>query len=236
MGPADRPQTLRPARGPGQASQTTDSATSAQGDVKPRISCGGLERDVELRAVADAVELDPVGVRQPVVPVAGGGARPRQQPVRRAPHDPHGAGRSARRRGSSPSRIAWSIIARRGLAARRAAHLVGEQLGRDVLEVRRSMYSRRPPPALRRGHDRLGVRRRRLQQLAASSLKTRASPCRTRRRAPSRRPARARRPSRPAARGELQRDVAAERVADDVRRLEARLVHRRSTPSASASP
>src|SRR3712207_8651146 len=54
----------------------------------------GLERHVELRAVADAVELDPVRVRQPVVEEAGGGRWPRQELVVRSPHDADRARRS----------------------------------------------------------------------------------------------------------------------------------------------
>ena len=53
---------------------------------------GRLERDVELRAVADAVELDPVGVRQPVVAEARGRRRPGEDPVVGPPDDPHRAG------------------------------------------------------------------------------------------------------------------------------------------------
>src|SRR3954451_21263342 len=52
---------------------------------------GGLERDLELRAVPHAVEDDPVGVRQ-LAPVARRRVRPGQQLVLGAPDDPHGAG------------------------------------------------------------------------------------------------------------------------------------------------
>src|SRR5687768_8087114 len=49
-----------------------------------------LERDVHLWAVADAVQLDPVGEREQRA-VARRRPRPRQELVRSAPHDPGGA-------------------------------------------------------------------------------------------------------------------------------------------------
>ncbi len=52
---------------------------------------GGRQRHVELRPVADPVELDPVRLREHRA-VALGGARPRQQAVRGAPDDPQRAG------------------------------------------------------------------------------------------------------------------------------------------------
>ncbi len=51
--------------------------------VKPKHQLSGLERDVELRRVPDAVELDPLGVER--APVALRGGRPRQQAVLGAP-------------------------------------------------------------------------------------------------------------------------------------------------------
>jgi hypothetical protein len=56
-------------------------------DAKPR-KLRGLDRDVELRAVGDVVEHDPVSVREPLVGVARGGRRPGQQHVLGPPHDP----------------------------------------------------------------------------------------------------------------------------------------------------
>ena len=65
-----------------------------------------LERDVELRAVADAVELDPVGV---AAATRRGSARPpdgqRQHAVGRAPDDPH---RAVDPRGVEPPALASS--------------------------------------------------------------------------------------------------------------------------------
>ena len=59
-----------------------------QPPVKPRISCAASSGTSSWRAVADALELDPIGVREPVLAKAHGGRRPRQEPVLRAPHDP----------------------------------------------------------------------------------------------------------------------------------------------------
>ena len=60
--------------------------------VKPRMSCAASSGTSSCGAVADAVELDPVGVREPLVAKARGGRRPRQEPVAGAPHDAHRAG------------------------------------------------------------------------------------------------------------------------------------------------
>ena len=106
-------------------------ARRRQGAVKPRISSDASQRHVELRAVADAVELDPVGVREHRA-LALGGARPREDAVGGAPHDPHRA-RHALGVQRPAARRAWSFIARMPVQPRDAAHLVGEQLGRDVL-------------------------------------------------------------------------------------------------------
>ena len=108
-------------------------AASAGGEAQDQLR--GLERDVELRAVADAVELDPVGVRQPVVAVARGRRRPRRAAGPRSPRRPAPGSRSARRRARQPSRRANSTIGATALAGRDADHQVGDQLGRDVLEV-----------------------------------------------------------------------------------------------------
>src|SRR4051794_451706 len=50
--------------------------TAASSRRPAQDEVGGLERHVEFWTVADAVELDPVGLRQPLVPEAGGGRRP----------------------------------------------------------------------------------------------------------------------------------------------------------------
>ena len=120
----------------------------------------GLERHVELRAVADAVELDPVGVRQPLVAVARGRRRPRQQLGPRCPTRPAPGSRSARRRGASP-RGARSVDQRR--APRRSAatpRIWWASSSAGMCSKRVAMSPRRAAPALRRGDDRLGVRRR----------------------------------------------------------------------------
>ena len=44
--------------------------------------------------MANALQLDPVGVRQPLLAKAKGGGRPREEPVVGAPQDPNGAGDS----------------------------------------------------------------------------------------------------------------------------------------------
>src|SRR5919197_126869 len=219
--PHARGAPARGARRPARALRPV-SATSARGEAEDQVC--GLERDVELWAVADAVELDPVGVGQPVVAEAGGGRRPGQQPVFRAPHDPHGAGDPL---GLDAPALDPRVLdqGERRIASRRASHLVGEQLGRDVLEVRGDV-PRRAPPAVSGDKERLGVRRRGLQQLVHRRLEAQ----RVLVGVVARRPAAGRRERhdlvRPAARGELERDVASERVADDVRGLEVGVVHR----------
>ena len=104
--------------------------------------------------------------------------------------------------------------------ARDADHLVRDQIGRDVLEVRRDQLGR-APAALRRRRDRVSVRRGRPRlleypQLQAQELawpRVAVGP-------PARRCERDDRPG-PASRRQPQRDVAAERVADDVRIMDA---------------
>ena len=134
---------------------------SAGGEAEHELC--GLERHVELRAVPDAVELDPVGLRQPVRAVARGARGQRQDPVGAAPHDPHGArdllGLDAP---AVAQRERDQVID--GVTAGRAADLVGEQLGRDVLEVGGDVL-RRATPAPGRGEDRFGVGRGEPQRL-----------------------------------------------------------------------
>ena len=60
----------------------------------------GLERDVELRAVADVVEHDPVGVRQPVLAVARPPRTATAAACPRSPTRPAPGSRSSRRRAS----------------------------------------------------------------------------------------------------------------------------------------
>src|SRR5215216_1438537 len=101
----------------------------------------GLERDVELGAVADALELDPLRPRQPLVAVASRGGGPCEQLVGGAPDDPNGT--------ADPLRVERPALAQRPvdqgnhrLAACGAPDLVCEQLGRDVLEARRDVLRR----------------------------------------------------------------------------------------------
>ena len=125
---------------------------SAGGEADDQLR--GLERHVELRAVADAVELDPVGVWQPVVAVAGGRRRPREQPVLGAPDDPDRA--VDPRRVEPASRCAGRT---RSAAARPAAAAPpsGGRPGRRMCSKRVAMYSvaRRRPSAC---DDRVDVR------------------------------------------------------------------------------
>src|SRR3954447_18298394 len=65
-------------------------AVSARGE--PEDELGRLERHVELGAVADVVEHDPVGVGEPLGAVARGGGGPGEELVGGAPDDPYGAG------------------------------------------------------------------------------------------------------------------------------------------------
>ena len=97
------PDTEPPPRGGGRR-----LARHAQDELR------GLQRDVELRAVTDAVQLDPVGVREPVAAEPRRGRRPRAAAGRPSP-TPRGPGsRCGRRRASSRSRP-------RGRAGRRPA-------------------------------------------------------------------------------------------------------------------
>ena len=73
-------------------------------ELKPRISSRRLERDVELRAVADAVELDPVGVREPLGRGSGRRRTARAAAGPPCPTRPAPGRRSARRRARQPSR------------------------------------------------------------------------------------------------------------------------------------
>jgi len=84
--------------------------------------------------MSDTVQLDPFRVRQPVVDIARRGRRPGEELVLGAPHDPD-------RTGDSLS-VEVVTLAERSLdhrahtvATRTAADLVGDQLGRNVLEV-----------------------------------------------------------------------------------------------------
>jgi len=106
-----------------------------------------------------------------------------------------------------------------------AARLVGEQLGGDVLVVD-GRVERRAALALRRGEQLLRVGRDRLDLLVQLGEEVECLAVGV----VALRPAAAGRERhhrpRPAARRELERHVAAQRVADDVRGLEARVVHR----------
>jgi hypothetical protein len=183
-----------------------------------------LERDVELRAVPDPVELDPVGVRQPLLAEAHRRGGPGQKLVVRAPHDAHRAGDL--RRVELVAR-AQRVVEhrRRTVAAGHPAHHVREQLGRDVLEVRRERL-RRPAAPFGRRDDLVGVGRRSLH-LCKRVVEVGG---RVGERVVRPRPAAGRRQRddrlRPPACRQLEREEAAERVAGDVRRREAGLVHR----------
>jgi hypothetical protein len=114
----------------------------------------GLDGDIELWAVADALKLDPVGVGQPVVAQSRGGGRPRQQLVVCAPHDPYRAADVLRVERPALAQRVVDQCQRRS-AARHAEHLVDEQLDWDVLEVRdegrrRDAVHRQSPGPLRR--------------------------------------------------------------------------------------
>ena len=179
------------------------AAASARGE--PGDELRRLERDVELRAVADAVELDPVGVREPVLPETDRRRRPRQQPVVGPPDDPQRA-RDVRR--NERIAVAYRLPDERARprARRDPDDVVDEQIGRDVLEVRRDELRRLTPAGVGRD-DRPGVRRDAPSSPPAASRRSRPSSCRSRRPSPSRRPGRTPRRS-PRARG---RRVAARR-------------------------
>ncbi len=131
--------------------------------------------------------------------------------------------RCAPRRGSTAPAVAWSIIAgaasvfaaARSWCASSSAGMCSKLL-RDVV--------RGEAPALGRGEQRLRVRRGGLGLLDQPRLKGEHLLVRVVLPTAGR-GERHDRP-RPPARGELERDVAAERVADEVRSLEARVVHR----------
>ena len=84
-----RRHVARPARRRAVAGRASRPTRSRRREAQDQLC--RLERDVELRRVADAVEHDPVGVRQPVA-----GSAPRraatEQAVLGAPDDPHRAG------------------------------------------------------------------------------------------------------------------------------------------------
>ena len=81
-----------------------------------------LQRHVELRAVTDPVQLDPVGVRQPVAAEPRGGRRPGQQPVGLSP-TPARTGQSMRAASSvQSSRARGRAVARAPGAGRHAEH------------------------------------------------------------------------------------------------------------------
>jgi hypothetical protein len=138
--------------------------------------------------------------------------------------DPHGAGDLLRV--EAPA-LAQRVVdqGERRVAAGDAADLMGEQLRRDVLEPRGAEL-RRPAPALRRGDQRLGVESGAPRGLDQRPLDAERAAIRLVAARPAAR--RCERDDRPraAARRELQRHVAAQRVAGEVRRLEARRVHR----------
>ena len=100
-----------------------------------------------------------------------------------------------------------------------------EQVGWDVFEVGRDQL-RRAAPALRRGNERRSARCGRLDQGLQFPLRMQQILVGH----VSGRPAAGRRERddacRPASRCELKRDVAAERVADEMRELKTRRVHR----------
>ena len=171
--------------------------------MKPRISCDGLQRHVQLRAVADAVELDPVGVREHRA-VALGGARPRRGcgprcPRRSAPDTRPARGRAASR-GRGRARPARACPAQRAAPRIWCASSSG-----GMCSQRSAMNSaaRRRPSGVATIASACGARAR--SAARASRRSGRASPGRRRRPPPSRRPARARRPS---ARGRARRAAA----------------------------
>ena len=200
------------------------SAAEPAGRGEPENQLGGLDRNVELRGVADSVKHDPVGVREPVAPVAGGGGRPRQQSVFGSPRDPNRTGDSLGV--ETPAGLQHGVDRRPGgRAAGDADELMREQRGRDVLVVDR-LEHRGAAPSLRAGDECVGARSEchglgleralNAEQLPVGVVATRPSARRRERddRAGS------------AAGGQLERDEAAERIANEVRGLDVRLVKR----------
>ncbi len=117
----------------------------------------GLQRDIELRAVADPLEFDPVRVRAPFLAESDRGGGPGKHRVLGAPHD---ANRARDQFGLEISLFAQSTSDQplRSIAPGDADELVGEELRRDVLEVRRGEQGRSTPP-LDAFNDRLRMRR-----------------------------------------------------------------------------
>ena len=148
--------------------------------------------------MADAVELDPVGVRQPVLAEARGGGRPRQQPVVGPPHDPHRAGDPLGVELASPRATRASISAQRAPRSRATPSSWWASSSAGMCsKLAVSSWSRGAgPPG---GEDRVGVRRGGLRRARASPPGSASrSLVGVVARAPSRRPAPARRPSPPA--------------------------------------
>ena len=108
---------------------------------------GGLGRHVELRAVADAVEHHPVGVRERLVPVALRRDGPRQDPVLRAPDDPD---RALDPLGVEPVALDGEVLEQRqrGRAAGRALIWCASRSG-GMCSNSNGQELRRAPPTLR---------------------------------------------------------------------------------------
>ena len=176
--------------------RSCSGAGAAHGAVNPRISWAVSSGDVELRAVTDAVELHPVGVGQPLGAKARGGRRPRQEPVRGAPHDPHRAG--------DPLRVERPAGAPRVLDQRRRPRAAPPRRASDGRAARpgcarswssTSSVARRRPSDDARIASACGAAACTSSYSAAWRASTLSEDVVTR--APSRRPGRARRPSAP---------------------------------------
>ncbi len=172
--------------------------------AKPRIELGGLERDVDLRAVADVVELDPVGVRQH----RAGSAPPRPATAAACPPCPRRSGRGSRSRPSVQSDCARELDHRAApRRSRAAARMISATISGGMCSVRSAIDASACAPALRRGRDERRVPARLRAAARASPRRSRACPrARGRRRPAAGRRERDDRPRAPARR-ELQRDV-----------------------------
>ena len=192
--------------------------SAGRGEAQDKL--GRLERDLELRAVADAVEQHPVGMREPLAPVAGRRRWPGEHPVGRPPDDPHGAGdqlglelssrpaaraRSSRAiRGAAATPSIWSAMSSAGMCSKLSRARSSRAAAPRGVEQERVCLGRRP--AQQRDH--LPLRRER-RAVGPVALRPAAGG--------SERDHRARTP----AGRQLQRHVAAERVACEVGDAEA---------------
>ena len=201
----------------------TASCIGVRGELEDQL--GRLARHVELNAVAHAVEFHPVGLGDPVLAEASRRRWPFEQAVGGPPDDPD--------RARDPLALERPTLALgeldqrpHRLAVGGAADLVRDQVRREVL-VALGDHQGGLATTLRRRDDPIGVDRRHPEQLLGGGEIGERVPERIIAGGPA--AGRGERDHAPGTSplGELERQVAAQRVADDMCRLDSRLVHHR---------